>query len=351
MTELAKSIAEAKCLGSLVAIDTAHKAGDLTDAEKDRLLSGLVPLHEEHNREVAELVRQVCEPAGPPLLFRDGFANGLDPKRWRARTKATGHLVWGQKDKNGNPMRAGTYRDAPRHDADGLHFDLRPDREGMLNPAGRPCFEVQYVSTEGLVMLPRLVRVEIDVTWKMIDGGFWCPGWLKAVRKPGASGPSGTDLAEPDMWEWMGVPAPLAHHDQVVGATHLHVDGRGLVLNAQSELVLKTLKPPRNHWVPKSLFEGRHTQAIQIERSPQDPRHLLITREINGQVPFPPLDTFDLQRLGHRVDTVLDTVAGWWFDSCTQVSKKHDPKPGLVLPDAMQLHEIRVWDLTGEATR
>ena len=59
MTDLAKSIAEAKCLGSLVAIDTAHKAGELTDAERDRLLEGLVPLHEAHNREVAELVLPV----------------------------------------------------------------------------------------------------------------------------------------------------------------------------------------------------------------------------------------------------------------------------------------------------
>src|SRR5690606_35054927 len=90
MTEndLPKKIAEAKCLGSLVAIDTAHKAGSLTDAEKDRLLDGLVPLHEDHNREVAELVRQVLaasEPAGPPLLHDWDFRNlapGTLPGGW-----------------------------------------------------------------------------------------------------------------------------------------------------------------------------------------------------------------------------------------------------------------------------
>lgn len=59
------------------------------------------------------------------------------------------------------------------------------------------------------------MATDLDVSWKMIDGGFWCPGWLKAVRKPGASGPSGTDLAEPDMWEWMGVPAPQLHEIRV----------------------------------------------------------------------------------------------------------------------------------------
>ena len=131
-TNIAKSIAEAKCLGSLVAIDTAHKAGELTDAEKDRLLSGLVPLHEEHNREVAELVRQVLAASEPPPWFFVDYRNAT------LSDVQQGQLVYGEGGNTpgqvnwGDGSRAGRYR-APSFDERGMVFTGTP----ALDSAGR----------------------------------------------------------------------------------------------------------------------------------------------------------------------------------------------------------------------
>ena len=134
---LAKSIAEAKCLGSLVAIDTAHKSGELTDAERDRLLEGLVPLHEAHNREVAELVRLVCEP--PPWFF-------VDYRNAKLADVERHQLVYGDGGNSpgqarwGDASRAGRYR-APSFDGRGMVFLGEP----AFSPAG-----VRYKTSAGV---------------------------------------------------------------------------------------------------------------------------------------------------------------------------------------------------------
>ena len=95
---IAKVLAEHKCHASLEILDLLLGGGEITRPQFDALLTGLVPLHEEHNREVAELVRLVCEPpapAGPPLIhdwdFRD-LAPGTLPVGWKHR----GMPTWGQ---------------------------------------------------------------------------------------------------------------------------------------------------------------------------------------------------------------------------------------------------------------
>ena len=328
MNDIAKKIAEAKCLGSLVAIDTAHKAGELTDDEKDRLLDGLVPLYEDHNREVAELVRQVLAPTGPPLIhdwdFR-GLTPGTLPAGWRCYGQQPSPLTvsnerWGQ-----NGGRTGWYRGMVDLDFsdEGLVFPWEPDPRGGLRCG--------YLTTDyGGPVIPALCRVEFTGYWTHGIRGLWAAlGWLCASD-------GGAGRAEVDVSEYLpahsltGVSHVL--HGRVAGTTRYNFGTRYLKRRSNSYPLPAgvRLDEPHAHW-----FEAR-----------PDGDTVRLSWGIDGYV----MESFTLAELrASGVDWTLPN--GWTIDSCTESEGNGGGKldPTYKGGASMTLQAVRVWDLTGEA--
>ena len=326
-TNIAKSIAEAKCLGSLVAIDTAHKAGELTDAERDRLLEGLVPLHEAHNREVAELVRLVCEPPVPKPLHDWDFrhlAPGTLPVGWRCYGTRTDFATvsnerWGQ-----NGGRTGWYRGLVdlRWTDDGLVMPWEPDPRGGLRCG--------YLTTGyGGPVIPALCRVEFDGYWTHGTRGLWAAlGWLCASD-------GGAGRAEVDVSEYLpahsltGVSHVL--HGRVAGETRYNFGTRYLKRRSNSYVLPAgvDLVDPHTHW-----FEARPEGG---------------TVRLSWGIDEHTMESFthdELLKAG--VDWTLPQ--GWTIDSCTESEGNGGGKldPTYKGGASMTLQAVRVWDLTGE---
>ena len=333
MTEhpISKQIAEAKCLGSLVAIDTAYKAGSLTDAERDRLLDGLVPLHEDHNREVAELVRQVLAASEPEPIYDIDLSEPLDA------LEADGTLVvfdesnkndrWGQSTTKGTAGRTGHYDRKHRRIEDGRTIiDLNPSPTGMVDVNGRKC----HTTYAGQLVKPVPVFFEATVRGrtKPTKGSWTCDAWATyagpPIRTPNGTLRSGSRVAELDGREEFGDPGAFYMARYALADHWLFDDAEDVFTNAGSELIEK--RRGRNHWHLVPGDGEMHETTLRVE--PGNGLHIVTTWLQDGVV-VQRRDTEDYERLaGRKLDRALTAVRahGWRFWlPMTQTNKKHDP--------------------------
>lgn len=314
----ADAIPAALCNLGLTEIDRLN----LDDPTEKAAIEALYRANAGLNRDLRALVAP--EPPPAKVILHERFRTGLGVYR------TVDELTWGQGTKE-KPARAGTYRPDHVHCDEGLHFDVRPDRQGLKNPAGRSTFECGYVQTQ----VPCFVDITTVCRWLTAKGIWYGATWLAY------NGPGGWSVMEIDGPEDYGAPKGDWHHARYSLATHMGFDGMSSppYSNAQANLL------KQNHWHESPRDTHMHAHGLRIE--PDDEKHLKIIWSLDGDV-TQTLFTGDFEKLvpPRTLDAALAKVrvGGFNLRHMTQITGNPGwhPEAGLVLPSALLIDEVLV---------
>jgi hypothetical protein len=327
------------CEGGLAILDTALDKGPTLTTAVESLYHLNVDARDEVLAVLARLVDQLTVIEKPGRVLHETFRTDLGVYRaYGPAAGADGNLRWGQ-GTAAKPERAGTYRPEHLRIDHGLHFDLRPDRAGLTNPAGRPTFECGFIATR----VPLYVDITVVARWYS-STGFWpCPLWLTAAT-------GGWSTFEIDGPEDFGSPPSEWDHGRHSLATHIGFDSMASPpsINAQANLL------KQGHWHQNPTDGQLHAHGLRIEPDHYTPTaygttlpHLIITWSLDGHL-VQQLRTsqFELLEPPRRLAEAITALQnGWNLYHCTQISKRWNPTRGTTVASAMQIDEVTVDQL------